>query len=119
MSEANDDSLQRLVRWVDSGKHLPKWLRDFHDQKDVFKACEETLGRPKDGITWVDGHIYTIDRFLRFMALHGYTLQRTRAEAPAIADTVKDCKTRRDAAFVAALDARRTANAPREGQAPR
>jgi len=110
MSEANDDSLQRLVRWVDSGKHLPSWLRDFHDQKDVFKACEETLGKPQDGITWVDGHVYTIDRFLRFMALHGYTLRRTRADAVQIADTVADCKKRRDAAFMQTLDARRTAN---------
>jgi len=108
MSEANGDNLQRLVRWVDSGKHLPKWLRDFHDQKSVFRACEETLGKPQNGITWVDGHIYTIDRFLRFMALHGYTLQRTRPEAPAIADTVKYCKTRRAAAFMEALTERRT-----------
>jgi len=108
MSEANGDNLQRLVRWVDSGKHLPKWLRDFHDQKNVFRACEETLGKPQNGITWVDGHIYTIDRFLRFMALHGYTLQRTRPEAPAIVDTVKYCKTRRAAAFMEALTERRT-----------
>jgi hypothetical protein len=92
---------QRLVRWVDSEKHLPKWLRDFHDQKDVFKACERVLGRAgvsdlrPDGIPWTDGHIYTIDRFLRFMAYHGYTLRRTVSDAPEIADTLAECAKQR------------------------
>lgn len=29
-------------------------------------------------VSWVQGHIYVIDVFLRFMASHGYTLQRTK-----------------------------------------
>ena len=116
MSAANGDPIQSLVRWVDDGKHLPSWLRDFHDQKDVFKACERILGRPesgsgRDGITWVDGHIYTIDRFLRFLALHGYTLRRTRADAPRITDTVEKCRKARSDEFFTAMESRRTANA--------
>jgi hypothetical protein len=109
MNEPKADSLQCLRSWVDSGKHLPRWLRDFHDQKDVFKACEDVLGQ-QDGISWRDGHVYTIDRFLRFMAFHGYTLRRTRAYAAQIEKTVADCKQRRDAECMRALDASRTEN---------
>lgn len=103
---------EHLVQWVDEGKHLPRWLRDFHDQKDVFKACERALGRPgsasgNDGITWADGHVYTIDRFLRFMALHGYTLRRTVPDAPHIQETVAECREARNAEFLAALNAKR------------
>ncbi len=56
-------------------------MRDFHDQKDLFKMIHElTIIEPdpiRKEITWVDGHIYTIDVFLRAMARFGYTLQKT------------------------------------------
>jgi hypothetical protein len=75
-------NLAHLDQWLKSGKYLPKPLRDFHDQKDVFKAMHEIITeRPGDLIkrpTWIEGQCYVIDVFLWFMARRGYTLQRTR-----------------------------------------
>lgn len=72
--------------WRAAGKHLPQPLRDFHDQKAVFKLVHELTEPPKDALhqhpSWVDGHIYVIDTFLWCMARHGYTLQRSRAKLP-------------------------------------
>ena len=53
-------------------------MRDFHDQKDLFKAMHEIITDCSDKISWLDGHIYIIDTFLWFMARYGYTLQKTR-----------------------------------------
>lgn len=68
--------------FLNSGAYLPEILRDFHDQKDIFKAMHEIIKeRPGDLIkrpTWVEGQVYVIDVFLWFMARRGYTLQRTR-----------------------------------------
>lgn len=67
--------------WMRSGGHLPKFMRDFHDQKDLFKAIDEIIITPANGIrnpTWAEAHVYVIDVFLWFMARRGYTLQRTR-----------------------------------------
>jgi hypothetical protein len=73
-----------------AGKYLPDVLRDFHDQKDVFKAMHDLQkpADPSDAITghysldFVTGQSYVIDRFLWFMARRGYTLQRSRARLP-------------------------------------
>lgn len=71
-----------LADWLKSGKYLPAPLRDFHDQKDVFKAIDEVVQRRADSYTkdvnWVSAQVYTIDLFLWLMAKHGYTLQRSR-----------------------------------------
>lgn len=68
--------------WMNSGKYLPPALRDFHDQKDLFKAIHETIAVEDHGyckdVSWVQGHCYVIDVFLWFMAKHGYTLQKAR-----------------------------------------
>ena len=68
--------------WLKSGKYLPKPLRDFHDQKDTFKAMHDIInvkGHPYAApVDWVAGQCYVIDIFLWFMARRGYTLQRTR-----------------------------------------
>ena len=78
-----------------SDKHLPAFMRDFHDQKRLFKTLERTMGRPEDGVShggrtsWVSGMIFTIDRFLPFMAKHGYTLRHTRTDCADIEDTMK------------------------------
>ena len=72
-----------LQQWLDSGEYLPSFLRDFHDQKDLFKAMHllyegnpesDSVGKPD----WMDGQVYTIDWFLWYMAGRGYTLQKTR-----------------------------------------
>jgi hypothetical protein len=59
----------------------PDFLKDFHDQKDLFKIihlragdlewCEKT-------VDWSLGHVYVFDRFLWFMARRGYTLQESK-----------------------------------------
>jgi hypothetical protein len=66
-----------LQEFLKSHEYLPPFLRDFHDQKDIFKCCGST-----DETNWVQGSIYVMDRFLWFMAKHGYVLQKSRAEVP-------------------------------------
>ncbi len=67
--------------WRDEGKHLPEFMRDFHDQKDLFKAMMMYFNNSEDcPVNWCDGHVYTIDWFLWFMAAHGYKLQKTTAK---------------------------------------
>lgn len=62
--------------YLNSDQWLPWFMKDFHAQKDLFKTIQQMW--PNDKVNWVDAHVYTVDRFLRFMALHGYTLQATR-----------------------------------------
>lgn len=78
----------KLAQWREAGKHLPEFLRDFHDQKAVFSAMHTLMSsagqvdpvlRDKQVLSWVEGQIYVIDKFLWFMARHGYTLQKSRA----------------------------------------
>lgn len=75
---------QKLKQWRSKGMHLPRWLRDFHAQKDVFKTMHEMVQfKPSDlggQITFAEGQCYVIDCFLWFMARHGYTLQRSSAK---------------------------------------
>lgn len=79
----------KLANWMKAGKHLPEVMRDFHDQKDLFKAMHD-MQRPVDGsspspadaVDFMTGQCYVIDRFLWFMARRGYTLQRSRAQLP-------------------------------------
>ena len=81
--------------WLKSGKYLPPAMRDFHDQKDIFKCiffhCRKAGG---DGMSWIDAHIFTVDFFLWFMAAHGYTLQRSRLRLPFI--DLHETNTRRE-----------------------
>lgn len=98
-----------IEEWLKSGKHLPEPLRDFHDQKDVFKAMH-ALQQPSGpseleagafAVDWITGHCYVVDRFLWFMARRGYTLQRSRARLP-FRDLEADVRAetdRRNAAF--------------------
>jgi hypothetical protein len=76
---------------MQSGSHLPPFMRDFHDQKRLFKRLDEIVQRqPKDGSAlrempnWVVAQIYVIDFFLWFMARRGYTLQKARTTQPFI-----------------------------------
>ncbi len=71
---------RNLVEWLKSGEYQPSFLRDFHDQKDLFKRVEEMVSRRPipNGDSWIGRHVYTIDYFLWFMARHGYTLQKSR-----------------------------------------
>nr|AKH46272.1 hypothetical protein [uncultured marine virus] len=73
--------MDKLQKWLKSGEYLPEEIRDFHDQKNLFKSMHylyqdnENFDRMP---SWVDGHCYTIDCFLWFMASRGYTLQKSR-----------------------------------------
>lgn len=78
-----------LLEWLRSGEYLPAPLRDFHDQKDVFKTLWRRVNQAKakdpslntylGQMTWTSAQIFAIDHFLWFMAVHGWTLQRSRA----------------------------------------
>ena len=98
-----------IDEWLKSGKYLPVVLRDFHDQKDVFKAMHEIVKLGTDyherRPTWIEGQCYVIDIFLWFMARRGYTLQRTRRRGN-FRDLGADVQTQnelRDAASAEAL----------------
>lgn len=72
----------KLKTWRENGLYLPKFLRDFHAQKDIFKTIHrfvkvEEHDYCKD-ISWVAGQCYVIDIFLWYMARKGWTLQRSR-----------------------------------------
>jgi exonuclease I len=73
---------EEIRQWRTEGKHLPPFMRDFHDQKDLFKTIHERYVERPDGANWVQAHCYTIDFFLWFMAQHGYTLQKCRTKLP-------------------------------------
>lgn len=95
--------------WLKSGKYLPECLRDFHDQKDIFKAIHQTInvaghGYIKD-VDWIKGQCYVIDIFLWWMAKRGYTLQRTRTkgEFRDLWDDVAEQTDKRNAMFIAAM----------------
>jgi hypothetical protein len=68
--------------WLKSGEYLPDVMRDFHYQKNLFRAMHEIIQERQEDMvkrpSWVAGHCYVVDVFLWFMARHGYTLQRTR-----------------------------------------
>ncbi len=72
-----------LDAFMRSGRYLPEVLRDFHDQKEVFKRIarlEPPKGYPMPD--WVTAHVYVVDHFLWFMGQHGYVLQRSHSKVP-------------------------------------
>lgn len=94
--------------WLKNGLHLPEVMRDFHDQKAIFKAMHEILvERPGDfkRPSWIEGHVYVVDMFLWFMARRGYTLQRTRRKGNFrdLTADVKAATTERDMKMAKAL----------------
>lgn len=76
--------------FLDSGQYLPEFMRDFHDQKLLFKFLNEIVDNAKRKATsttemqlsympdWMAAQIYVVDFFLWSMARHGYTLQKSR-----------------------------------------
>lgn len=90
-------------KWREQSKHLPFFMRDFHDQKDLFKAMLHYFDNAEDmPVNWQDGHVFTIDWFLWFMAAHGYTLQKTKARCDNfrdLQDTIDKSKKARQGQF--------------------
>lgn len=78
--------IDRNSKLMTDGNYLPFFMRDFHAQKRLFKAIQSHYSeriqedRLLNGLNWVMAHTYVIDLFLWFMALHGYTLQKSRAK---------------------------------------
>ncbi|EKN6098222.1 TPA: hypothetical protein ACW96C_004513 [Yersinia enterocolitica] len=70
--------MSELINWLKSGDYLPAEFRDFHDQKDLFKAMHWIIENANENGNARDGHIYVVDTFLWYMASRGYTLQRSR-----------------------------------------
>lgn len=105
-------ALTRLKAWIKSDRHLPVWLRDFHDQKRVFLAIRRyrpVLDSDHSEIPWRVGHIYVIDAFLKFMAMHGWTLRRTRVESCDLEATLTELDKEELAELKMLLDARKAA----------
>jgi len=89
--------MDELTKWLKSMEYLPEHMRDFHDQKAIFKEMHSLYDASQDsnGFTppsWVDGHIYTVDWFLWFMAKRGYTLQKSRKKLDFIANNIEATK---------------------------
>lgn len=83
--------MNTVQEYLESGMYLPHFMRDFHDQKDIFKFLDEVQernieknrnGDRGDSVNWRTAQVYTIDIFLWVMARHGYTLQRSRKKLP-------------------------------------
>lgn len=72
--------MSKLAEWLENGEYLPGFMRDFHDQKDVFKAMHNIIENADNNGNERDGHIYVIDTFLWYMARCGYTLQKSRKQ---------------------------------------
>lgn len=77
---------ERVKAWRLSGKYLPRFLRDFHDQKDAFKAMHSIVDVEEHeyakSIGWIAGQCYVIDIFLWHMARHGYVLRKASTKLP-------------------------------------
>lgn len=91
----------KLAEWLQSGEYMPPEFRDFHNQKDLFKAMHNTIHNANDNGNPRDGHIYVVDTFLWYMARCGWTLQRSRKAVPFrdVDDDIHKCKKESTEAF--------------------
>lgn len=109
-----------LEQWMRDLKYLPEEFRDFHDQKDLFKAIAPMLAKYQakssypelKQVSWADLQMLTIDVFLWFMAMHGYTLQpipkrqRERLATRDLSATIAEDRAQETRAFQALLTER-------------
>jgi len=85
-SDCEGDEMRDLEEYMHSGEYLPEFMRDFHDCKDLFKRINEIVSNAKakdptrDLPNWITAHIYTVDFFLWYLAVHGYTIQKNRKQ---------------------------------------
>lgn len=67
------------LNWRKKNEHLPEFMRAYADQGELIAALHNCFANKDEcPISRIEGHTYTIDWFLWFMAIHGYTLQKTR-----------------------------------------
>lgn len=94
-----------LREYLESNKHLPPEMRDFHDAKDLFKTIGDRDTSPHEGIedivNWRQGMVYTIDHFLWYMAIHGYELRKVKGKIPRkdLAEALEEGREERTEAF--------------------
>lgn len=77
--------MRTFHEWMTKGLYLPKIMRDFHDQKALFKTIHSLVDPNRteiQEIDWIQAQCYVIDIFLWFMAVRGYTLQKSRSKYP-------------------------------------
>jgi len=71
-----------IFEWLKNEGNLPAFLKDFHDQKDIFKGMHELYEKDfkerPNMPSWADAHVYIVDFFLWYMGSRGYTLQKSR-----------------------------------------
>lgn len=82
-----------LKTYMNNNENLPDFMKDFHDQKDLFKAIYEQWktgdNQVLEDVNWVDAHVFTIDYFLWWMGLHGYKLQKSRKKGVDFYDPIE------------------------------
>lgn len=71
-------------QYCQNSLHLPEFLKDFHDQKEIFKIIQGWATDQNEfnklPNSWIDNQIFVIDYFLWCMALHGYKLQKIKSK---------------------------------------
>ncbi len=88
-----------LKTYMNNGENLPEFIKDFHDQKDLFKAIYAQWAKENDileRVNWVDAQIFTIDVLLWWMGLHGYKLQKIRKKGLEFSDPIETIKYHRN-----------------------
>lgn len=89
--------------WLKSGEYLPRFMRDFHDAKRLFKRVHEMVYNArekepdnilvrKDFPNWMTAQIYVVDFFLWYMGSCGYTLQKTHKRIADFVDLDADMR---------------------------
>lgn len=123
--EGRNELDPKVQAWREAGKHLPAVLKDFHDQKELFQAMHDMMGppRPEDIIkrpAWVEGQCYVIDCFLWFMARHGYTMQKSRANLnfDQLDENIRAVKAHREAALQKLMSAAEASQGPVAARRP-
>ena len=81
----NIEEREELRSHLRALKHLPEFMRDFHDQKELFKVIQSVMEEKNpqtcEAVNWMWGQCYCCDVFLKFMAMHGYELRKDGREA--------------------------------------
>jgi hypothetical protein len=75
----------KLKNFLDEGLYLPAPIRDDEERMTLINRIKSMIP-PEDAelidLTPNDIHRLIVNKFLWFMAAHGYTLQKTRMKAP-------------------------------------
>jgi len=86
-----------LDNYMSNQENLPEFIKDFHDQKDLFKSiyAQYSEGNNKEllsRVNWVDAHCFVIDVFLWWMGEHGYKLQKSKKKQVKFYDPAETIK---------------------------